>query len=71
MVLGLFIWVVVVILSGAFVFSYLVWSPPWKSPTVIAVELVEITNRLYFAVMAFTIFLCSLSIMLWLFKLFE
>lgn len=70
MVLGLFIWIVLIILSGAFIFSYLLWSPRWKSPNVIAVEVVELSSQISFILLATTIFLGTLFTLLWLFSLF-
>ncbi len=70
MVFGLFIWIVVVILSLAFLFSYLLWSPGSKSPTAIAIEVVEISSQVSFIVIALTIFLVALFTALWLFNLF-
>ncbi len=71
MVLGLFIWVVVVILSGAFIFSYLVWSPRQKSPNVIAIEVMALSTQIAFVIGAVSVFLGTLFVLLWLFSLLD
>ncbi len=71
MILGLFIWLVVIILSGAFIFSYLVWSPRQKSPNVIALELMEISTQIAFVIGALSVFLGTLFVLLWLFDLLK
>ncbi|MFN3361141.1 MAG: hypothetical protein ACK421_06945 [Pseudanabaenaceae cyanobacterium] len=71
MAFALFLWVLVVILSLAFAVSYLLWSPRYKSPFVIAVEVMEISTRLSLLVGGFTVFLVAIWLSLTVLQLFQ
>lgn len=71
MAFALFLWVLVVILSLSFIVSYLLWSPRSKSPSAIAVEVMEISSRLSVLVCSFTVFLLAIWVTLAVLHFFQ